>query len=79
MSNPILDSEPEIRDHLKSHFEYHEIRGEQALLIEQWFSHTIVLSDILNLFRKGMIGVSGGGLTDAGIFEPKFYQIKNNE
>lgn len=79
MNKKALDSEPEIKDHLKQQLEYHEIRGEEASLIEQWFCQMIVAGDVLDLFRKKMIGVSGGRLTEDGGFEPRFYQKQQKQ
>lgn len=74
MNNPVLDSEPDIKENLKNDLEFYEIRGNDALLVEEWFTRMIVACDLLSLYGQGLVEVNGVKRLPDGTFEPTFKQ-----
>lgn len=69
------DSDETIHDNLSRDLDYHEIRGCEASIIQDWFALALQIESKLNLYRKGMMSVIGIQDMPDGTLEPRF---KNN-
>ncbi len=73
MNKKLQEFDPELYEKIRDDFDKHEIRSDEAIVIEDWIAKALITEGLLGLLRKGLIDIVGLGLIDDQL-EPKFKQ-----
>ena len=72
MNEKLQEFDPELYKKIRDDFDKHEVRVDEAIVIEDWIATALIAESLLGLLRKGLIDITGVRITEDNQLEPTF-------
>jgi len=73
MNNPKLQAhDPELFEKVNKDLSFRELRGSEAILIQDWIAKALIAESLLGLLRKDLIDITGMTLDDENQVDLQF-------